>query len=48
MKKTLKFERLTAYVAGLRQAAEDKINAAANLDELTDISLVIELQAEAE
>lgn len=46
--KTLKFERLTAYVAGLRQAAEDKINAAANLDELTDISLVIELQAEAE
>ena len=46
--KTLKFELLTAHVAGLRQAAEDKINAAANLDELADISLVIELQAEAE
>ena len=46
--KTLKFERLTAYVAGLRQAAEDKINAAANLDELADISLVIDLKDEAE
>ena len=46
--KTLKFERLTAYVAGLRQAAEDKINAAANLDELAEISLVIDLKAEAE
>lgn len=46
--KTLKFELLTAHVAGLRQAAEDKINAAANLDELTDISLVIDLKAEAE
>lgn len=46
--KTLKFERLTAYVAGLRQAAEDKINAAANIDALTDISLVIDLKAEAE
>lgn len=46
--KTLKFELLTAHVAGLRQAAEDKINAAANLDELADISLVIDLKAEAE
>lgn len=46
--KTTKFELLTARVAGLRQAAEDKINAAANLDELTDISLVIDLKAEAE
>ena len=46
--KTLKFERLTAYVAGLRQATEDKINAAANIDALTDISLVIDLKAEAE
>ncbi|WP_308017670.1 hypothetical protein [Neisseria bergeri] len=45
--KTLKFERLTAYVAGLRQAAEDKINVAANLDELADISLVFDLKAEA-
>ena len=46
--KTIKFELLTARVAGLRQAAEDKINAAANLDELADISLVIDLKAEAE
>lgn len=46
--KTLKFELLTAHVAGLRQAAEDKINAAANLDELADISPVFDLKAEAE
>ena len=46
--KTIKFELLTARVAGLRQAAEDKINAAANIDALTDISLVIDQKAEAE
>lgn len=36
--KSVKFEMLTAHVAGLRQAAEDKINAAQTLDDVLAVA----------